>query len=189
MDTFSQILSEVTAAFEKTGIRYAIGGPVASGARGLWRTTQDVDILASIRPLQVHSLAEALGKDWYADSDMMRNAILAGRAFNVIHMRLAYKVDIFPVTDEFHLQQLERASIIPVGAAKIPCVVTSSEDILLSKLRWYRDGGGASRHQWDDAVNLIGTNKSLDSAYLQHWADRLGVTDLLEKARSDAALD
>jgi len=33
------------------------------------------------------------------------------------------------------------------------------------------------------------TNKSLDSAYLQHWAARLGVTDLLEKAHADARLD
>ena len=187
MDTFSQILTDVTAAFEKAGIRYAIGGSVASGARGLWRTTQDVNILASIRPLQISSFAEALGKDWYADAEMMRSAILAGRAFNVIHMRLAYKVDVFPVTDEFHMQQLERASVIPVGEAKIPCVVT--EDILLFKLRWYRDGGSVSRHQFDDAVNLIGTNVSLDLAYLQHWAARLGVTDLLEKAQADATLE
>jgi hypothetical protein len=188
MDTFSQVVAEVTGALDKAGIRYAIGGSVASGARGIWRNTQDVDVLAAIRPLQVHSFVAALGKDWYADDEMMRNAILSGRSFNVIHTRLAWKVDIFPVTDEFHFTQLERASIIAIGAARVPCAVMSTEDILLAKLRWYSDGGRTSTHQWNDVVNLIVANNSLDTAYLDHWAARLHVADLLEKARADAAI-
>jgi hypothetical protein len=187
MDTFSQVVAEVTGALDKAGIRYAIGGSVASGARGIWRNTQDVDVLAAIRPLQVHAFVTALGKDWYADGEMMRSSLLSGRSFNVIHTGLAWKVDIFPVTDEFHFRQLERASIIPIGAAKVPCAVTSAEDILLSKLRWYRDGGQTSTNQWNDVVSLIGTNESLDTDYLNYWAARLGVTDLLAKAQSDAA--
>jgi hypothetical protein len=70
-----------------------------------------------------------------------------------------------------------------------PCRVTTAEDILLAKLAWYRSGGEVSDRQWNDIVGLLTANISLDSAYLQHWAARLGVTDLLEKAQADAALD
>ncbi|HTP31808.1 MAG TPA: hypothetical protein VMJ75_06520 [Candidatus Acidoferrales bacterium] len=117
---------------------------------------------------------------------MIRRAILSGRSFNLIHTRLAYKVDIFPVVEEFHAEQLSRATILPLGAEQIPCAVASAEDILLAKIRWYRDGGESSDRQWNDVVGIISANTSLDLTYLQHWAARLGVTRLLEKAQADA---
>jgi hypothetical protein len=70
-----------------------------------------------------------------------------------------------------------------------PCRVTTAEDILLAKLCWYRDGGQVSDRQWRDIVGVVTTCTSLDSAYLQQWAARLGVTDLLKKAQADAQLD
>jgi hypothetical protein len=186
MEPLSQVLAEITAAFDRAGIRYAVGGSVASSARGVWRTTLDVDVVAAIQPAQALQLAHALGPDWYADGEMMRQAILSGRSFNLIHTRLAYKVDIFPATEEFQVEQLNRATILPLSVERIPCAVVSAEDILLAKLRWYRDGGGVSDRQWNDIVSLISTSPSLDSTYMQLWAERLGVTRLLEKAQTDA---
>jgi hypothetical protein len=187
MDPFSQVLSDVTRALQRNGIRYAIGGSVASSVRGVWRTTFDVDLVAAIRPVQAQQFADTLGPDWYADASMIRNAIESGRSFNIIHTRLAYKVDIFPAGEDFHVAQLDRATTVPIGAESVPCLVTSAEDILLAKLRWYRDGGQNSERQWNDIAALISSNSSLDAAYLREWATRLGVTDLLEKARADAA--
>ncbi len=186
MDPLSQVLAEITAALDRAKIRYAVGGSVASGARGVWRSTLDVDLVAAIRPAQTNDLVAALGPSWYADPEMIRDAIQAGRPFNVIHKGLAHKVDVFPATDDFHLAQLERATTIPLGAAEVPCSVTSAEDILLAKLRWYRDGGEVSDRQWNDIVGLITTSRSLDDAYLQLWSARLRVSDLLEKAKADA---
>jgi hypothetical protein len=189
MEPLSQVLKEITAALDRVGIRYAVGGSVASSVRGIWRSTLDVDLVADIRPAQAAELAAALGPEWYADAGIMRNAIEAGRSFNVIHQRLAHKVDIFPATDDFHATQLERATVIGLGGEKIPCAVTSAEDILLAKLRWYKDGGGISDRQWDDIVGIIVTNGPLDSDYLRQWSVRLGVSDLLERAQADALLD
>jgi hypothetical protein len=188
MEPLSQVLAEITAALDRAGIRYAVGGSVASSARGVWRSTLGVDLVAAIRPTQAQDLAAALGPDWYADAEMMSSAIEAGRSFNVIHTRLAHKVDIFPATEDFHSAQLERATVVPVGAAMVPCAVATTEDILLAKLRWYRDGGETSDRQWNDIVGLISANASLDFAYLRQWAGRLDVTRLLEKAQADAQL-
>jgi hypothetical protein len=186
MDPLSETLAQITGALGRAGIRYAVGGSVASSARGVWRSTLDIDLLAAISPDQVQSLAAALGPDWYADPEMMCDAIKAGRSFNVIQKRLAYKVDIFPATEEFHLAQLERATTVPLTSEQIPCAVTTTEDILLAKLRWYCDGGEVSERQWSDIVGLIAANALLDGEYLQLWADRLGVKGLLEKARVEA---
>ena len=188
MDPLSGTLREITAALSALGIRYAIGGSLASSARSIWRTTLDVDIIAEIDPAQAGALVQALGKDWYADVDEVRGSIAAGRSFNVIHMRNLDKVDVFPAREDFHRTQLDRATVLPLGEDRIPCVVTTAEDILLAKLRWYRDGGEVSDRQWSDIGGIIIQNPNLDWEYVNLWATRLGVTDLLARARVDAEL-
>ncbi|HEX3877561.1 MAG TPA: hypothetical protein VHW24_11285 [Bryobacteraceae bacterium] len=56
-----------------------------------------------------------------------------------------------------------------------------------SQLRWYKDGGSVSERQWNDIGTVIVTNPGLDRNYLQLWAARLGVPDLLERAFADSA--
>ena len=188
MDPLSDTLKQVTAALEGLGIRYAIGGSLASSARSVWRSTLDVDLVAAMLPTQAEDFVRLLGKDWYADLDTVRQAIAAGRAFNVIHMRNVLKVDVFPAREAFHRTQLDRATVLPLGEAQIPCVVTTTEDILLAKLRWYADGGEVSDRQWNDIVGLLTTNPAMDADYVKLWASRLGVTGLLERAQADAQL-
>ena len=186
MDPLSDTLREITAALNRVGIRYAIGGSLASSARSVWRTTLDVDIVAAIAPAQSKTFVEALGKDWYADVDEVRASIAADRSFNVIHMKNVLKVDVFPASGPFHGAQLDRATVLPLGEGRIPCVVTTAEDILLAKLQWYRDGGEVSDRQWNDIGGLIAINDAMDWKYVNLWAARLHVTDLLARARADA---
>jgi hypothetical protein len=186
MDPLSDTLRQITTALETLGIRYAIGGSLASSARSIWRSTMDVDLVAAMLPAQAEAFVRALGKDWYADLQTVRESIVAGRSFNVIHMRNVMKVDVFPAREEFHRTQLNRATVLPVGEGQVPCAVTTAEDILLAKLRWYADGGEVSDRQWNDIIGLITTNPDLDAEYVNLWASRLGVTRLLERARADA---
>jgi hypothetical protein len=187
MDPLSDTLREITAALDQAGIWYAIGGSLASSARSIWRTTLDVDIIAAIAPSQAEVLVQSLGKDWYADVDEARSSIELGRPFNVIHIRNALKVDIFPAHEAFHRTQLSRATVLPLGDEGIPCAVTTAEDILLAKLRWYADGGQASDRQWSDIIGILIQNPDLDWAYVNLWAAQLHVVDLLERARVDSA--
>ena len=91
-----------------------------------------------------------------------------------------------PRGEEFHLRQLDRATVLPLAEDQVPCLVTTAEDILLAKLRWYADGGRISERQWNDICGLIAINASMDWAYIEKWAVRLSVADLLAKARVDA---
>lgn len=76
---FGDQLAMIAAALERAGIRYLIGGSVASSARGVPRMTLHVDLLASMRPEQAAGLAAELGAEWYADTDTMRDALATGR--------------------------------------------------------------------------------------------------------------
>jgi hypothetical protein len=189
MNPLAKTLRTLAEALDRIGIAYAIGGSVASSARGTYRATNDIDLIAVIIAPQTDRLARELGRDWYADPEQMRNAISARRAFNLIHIPLGNKVDIFPATEDFHQSQLQRATmlVLPFLDDENRYPVTTAEDILLAKLRWYREGGEVSEKQWSDIAAIVVGNPSLDRAYLQTWAARLRVTDLLDRALGEAS--
>ena len=181
-------LDSLIAAFEGLGIRYLIGGSLASSARGVPRSPMDVDVLAAMHVEQADQLAAALGRAWYADPGDMRRAISVGRAFNVIHMRTGEKFDVFPASGEFHASELRRATEIPLELAgsRTVCRVATAEDILLAKLQWYRLGGEVSERQWSDILGILAANADLDLGYLNQWSARLDLGDLWERARREA---
>ena len=65
--------------------------------------------------------------------------------------------------------------------------ITSAEDVVLRKLRWFDDGGQVSDRQWRDILGVLRTQAGrLDDAYLDSTAREVGLADLLERARRDA---
>ena len=65
----------------------------------------------------------------------------------------------------------------------------SPEDTVLRKLLWFRQGGGVSDKQWRDVVEVLRVSgPQLARDYLDTWAGRLTLTDLLARARSDAGV-
>jgi hypothetical protein len=66
--------------------------------------------------------------------------------------------------------------------------VQTAEDALLSKLQWYRQGGEVSENQWRDVIGILKVQEGrLDFAYIQKWAKELDISDLLLRARQQAA--
>src|SRR5687767_6132552 len=183
IDPLAKSLSSLADALERLRIPYLIGGSVASGVRGIMRATGDVDLLAHILTSQADRLAAALGPEWYSEPEQIRESIRRERSFNVIHIPLANKIDIFPATEEFHVIQLERATklSLPFLGDGREYPVASAEDILLSKLNWYSIGGETSDRQWQDIMGIVKMNPSMDLHYLNTWATRLRVEKLLSR--------
>lgn len=180
----------VTQTLERLGILYAVGGSLASSLHGVMRSTLDVDIVADMRLEHIGPLVAALSKDFYADDEMMRDAIEHHSSFNLIHYETAFKVDIFiQKLRAFDKMQLERrrASVITTDPEQSIYVI-SPEDTILAKLEWYRMGGEVSDRQWRDILGVLKTRAGeLDLAYLQKWAKGLKVSDLLERALGESA--
>jgi len=181
---------QVVRVLERLGVRYIIGGSLASTAYGLVRTTQDTDILADLRPEHLPALAATLQTDFYADDQMMAEALARRSSFNIIHRQSMFKVDIFlPRGRPFDESQLARATHQQLTAdVSAQARLATAEDTLLAKLDWYRSGNEVSERQWRDVLGVLKVQgERLDFGYLWHWAAELGVSDLLERAISEAA--
>jgi hypothetical protein len=189
MESPLAVLLQAAHAFDEQGIAYVVVGSFASSLRGVYRTTNDVDILAAIKLEQVSALVASLQDNFYIDEQAVRRAVTSHRSFNVIHFDSVFKVDIFiPSSDDFSQQQLRRRQLEQI-APDVPQMlyVATAEDTILAKLKWYRLGGGISNSQWTDVLGILGTQgKDLDVSYLRIWADALNVRDLLEKVFDEA---
>ena len=180
----------VTQTLEHLGIPYAVGGSLASSLHGVMRSTLDVDIVANVQPEHIQPLVESLSKEFYADDEMMRDAIEHQSSFNLIHYETAFKVDIFiRKSRAFDQMQLDRRRLSVIASNPEESVyVTSPEDTILAKLEWYRMGGEVSDRQWRDIIGVMKTRVGeLDLEYLHKWAVELHVSDLLERALQESS--
>lgn len=182
----------VVKAFEKLGVPYYIGGSVASSAYGVARATLDVDMVSDLKPEHVHPLVEMLESDYYIDEKMILDAIHRSSSFNLMHLETMLKVDVFVVKDRPYYKEAfkrKRKDSLDEEQGAAEFYLASSEDIILSKLEWFRMGGNVSERQWGDVLGVLKVQgDSLDVKYLRYWAAELGIADLLEQAFRDAGI-
>ena len=186
MATAADAFSRVLEAFDSLGIAYLVGGSVASSIHGISRPTMGVDIVADLTPRQIEPLVRALGSAFYADAEMMLQALGRGRPFNLIHIPSTFKIDVFPLgRDEFSQKAFSRRKVEEshsFGPQPVSCSVGTAEDTLLRKLERYRAGGEVSERQWNDLRGIVRVRgQNLNLEYLRQWSGRLGVSDLLER--------
>lgn len=191
MDENLQAALRVADALDALGVRWFLGGSLASSAHGVPRATLDADIVADLQPQQVKLLLKAIGEGWYADEQAIRDAIANRSSFNLIHLDTAMKVDVFvPKHRKFDAEQFDRVQRTPVAeGSSIEVPVCAAEDIVVAKLEWFRMGHETSDRQWNDILGVLRLNApTLDFALMQHHAMELGVLDLLTKALQEARI-
>lgn len=188
MNTTLSVTLKVIKALEECGINYLIGGSLGSSIYGIPRATLDADLVSDIKETQVSCLVEKLKNEFYIDKDMINEAIKNKSCFNVIHLETMFKVDIFILkTDSpYGREEFARKRLETISNDQIKANVASPEDIILTKLLWYKDGGLVSERQWKDAKGVFKVQGSfLDQDYLNKWACRLGIRDLLDKLKQE----
>lgn len=80
------VVATLVRVFDDLKIRYVVGGSLASSLYGIPRATQDVDLVAEVKPGNVQDITSALGRDFYVDANMINEAIRRSASFNVIHL-------------------------------------------------------------------------------------------------------
>lgn len=183
----AQGFKRVLDVLNQLDVPYMIAGSLASCIHGIPRSTRDVDIVAAIEGGHVAALTAALQGEFYADPGMMKQAIREGRMFNLIHHASGFKFDIYPLSAEpYHQAEFTRRKMCDYsfdGQETLRFWVASPEDVILTKLAWYRAGNQVSERQWSDVIDVARVQGGLlDLAYLRTWAASLGVSDLLEEA-------
>lgn len=177
-------LFQVIEALDGLEVAYFVGGSVASAAYGTPRATLDADLVADLQMAHVPAFVDALQDQFYVDEPMIEDAIRRRGSFNVLSLATMFKVDVFVLKDRpFDHSQMERRRKLAVDPEAAPVFVASMEDIILSKLEWYRLGNEVSERQWGDVLGVLRTQAGqLDRAYLRRWAGELGIDDLLQRA-------
>ena len=179
----------VVAVFEKLGVRYLLGGSLASSLHGVARYTNDFDFSALLLPAHAREFVALTSGAYYVDEEAVMEAIRRGASFNLIHQGTFDKVDIFTKNGAWERREHQRAVRVPLTEAGIEVVVSSPEDIVLRKLDWYRQGGGVSDRQWGDVLGVLKLQgEHFDRAYATEQAAELGVQDLLARALDEAGI-
>lgn len=176
------VIESVVSAFRRLGIRYFVTGSLASSARGAFRATNDLDVVATLGRGQIEPLVAELAGEFIADLDQAIACLEGGTGFNLIHRVTYLKVDVFPCVTAFDREATRRATELVLPGGRQPLRVASTEDILLAKMRWYRLGGETSEVQRRDIEGLVTLNREdLDRNYLERWAGELDVADLVAR--------
>lgn len=181
------VVGQIGNVLDQMGIRYVVGGSVASSVYGVPRATQDVDLVAEMFGKHVDPFVEALAANFYVDADMICEAITRRASFNVVHLATMFKADIFLFKREPWMEsEMSRGRLetLTTEAGPVTIRFASPEDTLLHKLVWFRMGGETSDRQWSDILGVLKVQgPRIDQMYLEEWAPQLGVADLLVRAQ------
>jgi predicted nucleotidyltransferase len=174
------VLKLVASRLEGAGFAYMVTGSVAVSFYAQPRMTRDVDLVVELQPFDAERLADLFGEEFHCDARRMRDAIARRSMFNLIHTGAVVKVDIIVRKDgAYRTEEFRRRRSAEVDGVRM--WVVSAEDLILSKLDWARSS--RSEMQLQDVRNVIAAQPVLDWPYVDAWAARLGLLELLGEAR------
>ena len=152
---------DVLDRLDRAGVGYYITGPEALSVWAEPRQTLDIDIVTDLAPNRYEAVIRPAFEDAYLVNDLI---VAEGRGYgSVIHRTEVRKADLMMRRDDAW------------GRAAF--------ERLLAKLSW--SDGGASERQLRDSASITRIQSNLDWAYVDRYADALGISELVERVRGD----
>jgi hypothetical protein len=166
----ADLLRKVIDVLEQQDIVYMPVGSMASSAYGEPRATADIDMVVQLRLEEVHPLCEAFPDNEYDVSEAAASdAVRRAGQFNLIHPASGSKVDFMIARADLwgraQLSRRRRTRILPDREGYI----ASPEDIIISKMIYYREGG-SEKHLRDITGVLKVSGDEVDRDYIHRWA-------------------
>lgn len=172
-----EVVLSVLHRLEALGIDYMLVGSYASNFYGRPRSSFDADIVFRVAPRDVERFVSSFGTDFAAVPEILKRDLEQGSAFNLIPSTGLFKVDMVPVRKTFFAEEFGRRR--RVKALGTTVWMASPEDVILSKLNWYRQGREVSERQLEDARDVYAAQTgSLDDAYLNRWSEILSASEI-----------
>ena len=175
--TPEKLLCKIAKILEKLKIPYIVTGGYAVAVLAKPRFTADIDIVIELLPQKIPQLSKELlsiDKDVYVDNKAIRDALEHKEEFNFIHPQTGLKIDFW--VKRYPFEKFERAIVEIIDGQKINFI--SPEDLILSKLIWYKEGQGAK--QLEDIKSILEISKP-DINYIKRWAIQESTTEIFEE--------
>jgi len=172
------LLAYVAGTLEDLRIPYMLVGSYASGTYGEPRMTRDIDMVVQLDPAQVEGLCARFdAREFYIRPEAARQAVVRGGQFNILHPSSGNKVDLIAARQDAwgRTQMARRQRIRALPDQDI--WVARPEDIILSKMLYYKEGG-SEKHLRDIVGILKIAAEDIDRDDVSHWAAELDVTDV-----------
>ena len=179
-------LTRVVEALEAAGIPYMLSGSLASSLQGEPRATHDIDPVIDVAPGSEARLIAALsGPDLYLHECVADDAPRRRTMFNLIDSSYGDTVGFWlPTEDAYDAARFARRLSVDVFGRRL--VVSAPADTILMKLRWSCEAGGSEKQRLDALRVYEVQAGALDHEYLDLWATRLEIADLLGDLRDQA---
>ena len=170
------VLRDFTERLEKLGIKYMLTGSMAMIVYAMMRMTNDIDIVMKLSYSDADRLIKEFGNDFYIPQGRVRDAVTRKFMFNLLHRETLVKIDcVMRKEDEF--QRIAFSNRRRITFTDFDIWTISRDDLILSKLNWAKVS--RSEMQMRDVAGII--RNGYDKEYVEQWAEKLGVKDLLEE--------
>lgn len=182
-----ELLAGLRERLDAAGIPFMVVGSFASTVYGPVRTTQDIDVVIAPTQQALEAFLASLSPDdYYVSEAAARDALARRGMFNVIDQATAWKVDLIIRKDRpFSVEEFDRRQNRIVAGVEVP--VATAEDTILAKLEWA--SAGESELQLRDVESMLSVvGGTLDRAYIERWADSLGVGEVWRRLFSSSQM-
>lgn len=155
-------------------------GSFASGFRGEFRATNDIDIVANFSAVDLDKFIIEVKYKFYADELSIPVKIKNNQSFNLIHDETFTKIDIFTKITNFEDEQFKLATLLKIPSTTESVYVSTVEYNIIAKLNWYIKSNMVLERQLADIKSMLAINKSnLNIDYLRKWTKVFITEDLL----------
>jgi len=183
-DRINALVAKAVGALDEAGVPWAVCGGIGMVLAGRDRGTRDLDVITNLEGEGLARIKQAAREAGFAHHDRADRHSLEGLTLYrfwlpIGNTDMSMPLDVQDGHTPFHASALARA--VPASIGGLPIRVVSREDLILLKLLAWRPVDRA------DAIELLRLYpERLESAYLNDWADRLGVSDRLREAQTAA---
>jgi len=178
-----QLIGEVIDALNRLSVPYMLTGSLASNFYGIPRATMDADFVADFSGHAVDALAGSLGQGLRLDPQASFETVTGTTRYVIRSPVGPFVIELFLPTDDPHDRERfrRRCRVTLLGRETY---VPTVEDVIVTKLRWSRQGRRAK--DLDDARNVMAVQRDrIDWAYVNHWCEQHDTLALLERLRTE----
>lgn len=169
-------LRSVLEILDRHEIPYAAMGGIALQAWGRPRSTRDLDLAVSLKDISEEEFTFLLEQSGLEFQEALQVGPLRLLRFLWGDPRTTFRVevDFFPTLSEYQETALGRALWLETPFFRIR--TTAPEDLILQKL-----ASGRAIDLYDVEELFKEQGEALDRKYLNHWADRMGLTEQMSR--------